>query len=715
MIGNAHIDPVWLWRWPVGVGEVLATCRTACDLLDENPQVVFTRSDVWVYQTVEELDPLLFERIRAHSAAGRWMIVGGWYVQPDCNLPLEESFQKHVEVGKRYFPQKLGVTVTVGYNVDSFGHAASLPRILADNGFDSYVMMRPMAHERKLPAELFRWRSTEEAGGIREVLTWRIPMGYCISKDDLSDHVRASVAAAVDGVDHVMCFYGVGDHGGGPTREQIAWIEAHQDSFDGARLIFSHPRAFFDAVKPLAERLPIVQGELQMHAVGCYSAGHSLKIAMRSAEHALLAAEHALHSTTPGFQEHESEKNVAMKARLDRAWEKVLFNQFHDTYGGTVIPAAYDDAVGQLASARDDAESILYSRIYTIAASMSSSREQTIQAFNMSTTPFDGFMQWEPWLEWHPFDGWLEDSGGNPVPLQLLPSTSLASMPGILLWPARLPAGAIQSYSLRSGAPPRLAYSTLQTDAGSISNERWKIERGSGTSLASIRDVRAPHRAAFEAGLKVVVMEDPSDTWSHDVVGYGETAAGFFAPLEAQVEEKGPLRASLRVDARFNSSSLSLWTQLYEDDPRIEVNIRVYWHETLRVAKLILPLGGAVLLRHDGIPGGSATRAQDGKESPVVDWTVAHLSDGGTMAVACPDCFGVDGTGDTIRFTLLRSPAYAWHQPARLPPDRAHRFMDQGEHFFRFTLLPGGDSRAVQSFACAAHRPPVCIDWTRGM
>jgi alpha-mannosidase len=233
--------------------------------------------------------------------------------------------------------------------------------------------------------------------------------------------------------------------------------------------------------------------------------------------------------------------------------------------------------------------------------------------------------------------------------------------------------------------------------------------------LAAIEDLRAPRRIVEESWLKVIVIEDPSDTWSHDVVGYGETPAGCFIPVDIQVEEKGPLRASLRIDARFNMSSLSLWTRLYDNDPRIELELLIHWHERLRVAKLVLPVGGTVLHRHDGIPGGAAERAQDGRESPVVDWTVARLSDGGTMAVACPDCFGLDGIGDVIRFTLLRSPAYAWHQPARLPQDHAHRFMDQGEHLFRFTLLPGGDSRAANAHAHAIHRPPICIDWTRGM
>ncbi|MCX7032063.1 MAG: alpha-mannosidase, partial [Spirochaetes bacterium] len=222
MIGNAHLDPVWLWRWPAGVGEALATCRAACDLLDAEGDVVFTRGDAWLYERVEALDPGLLARIRAHVAAGRWAVIGGWYLQPDCNLPLAASFRKQMEIGLRHAREKLGVDVTVGYNVDTFGHSAALPRLLSAGGYDSYVMMRPMAHEKTLPASLFRWRTSGDPGP--GVITWRLPLAYCTSADDLTDQVRAALACAVPGVDHVMCFYGVGDHGGGPTRRQTAWI-----------------------------------------------------------------------------------------------------------------------------------------------------------------------------------------------------------------------------------------------------------------------------------------------------------------------------------------------------------------------------------------------------------------------------------------------------------------------------------------------------------
>ncbi len=472
---------------PPALGEVLATCRTACDLLDEDPRLVFTRSDVWVYQQIEEIDPALFKRIKAHAAAGRWAVVGGWYVQPDCNLPREESFRRHIASGQRYFTARFGTRVTVGYNVDSFGHAASLPRILAEAGYDSYVMMRPMAHEKTLPAALFRWQSTEEAGGVREVMTWRIPLGYCISSADLEKHVQGAIGAAAPGVDHVMCFYGVGDHGGGPTREQVAWIREHE-SFHGARLVFSHPRAFFDAVKPSAAALPVVQGELQMHAIGCYSVCRPIKKAARAAEHGLLMAEQALAAVGSLTSTARTEET----RRIDADWEKVLFNQFHDTYGGTAIPSACEDAAAQLGAARDDAEHVVHKALFRHATGLPACEFQQVVALNASNVPFDGSIEWEPWLgDWKKFDGWLADAAGARVPLQLLPSPSIANMPGIL--PLAGPDEARRSPGVDPAGrnSPRAACAGRPPLRGRRQHIEWSMEAG-----CRQRPAAAGHRRA---------------------------------------------------------------------------------------------------------------------------------------------------------------------------------------------------------------------------
>ena len=223
-IPNAHIDPVWIWGWQEGMREVVATFQAAAERLEENPDLYFAASSAAYYAWVDELDPGLFERIRGHVASGRWELVGAEWVEPDCNLPSGESVCRHLLYGQRYFSYAFGQTASVAYNVDSFGHAASLPQLFQKGGLHAYVMMRPQEHEHSLPASLFRWEGVDGTS----IFTFRINTGYTTgffrhdgvdpSVEDERDLLarRSAEHFALAEAEHtpVMMFVGVGDHGG---------------------------------------------------------------------------------------------------------------------------------------------------------------------------------------------------------------------------------------------------------------------------------------------------------------------------------------------------------------------------------------------------------------------------------------------------------------------------------------------------------------------
>ena len=174
LIGNAHIDPVWLWRWQAGYAEIKATFRSALDRMKEFPDFIFTSACAAYYKWVEENAPEMFEEIKQRITEGRWVIVGGWWLQPDCNIPSGESFVRQGLYSQRYFNEKFGIMAKTGYNVDSFGHNGMLPQILKKSGMDYYVFMRPGDHEKDLPGNLFWW---ESADGSR-VMAYKIPFSY---------------------------------------------------------------------------------------------------------------------------------------------------------------------------------------------------------------------------------------------------------------------------------------------------------------------------------------------------------------------------------------------------------------------------------------------------------------------------------------------------------------------------------------------------------
>ncbi len=143
LLCNAHLDPVWLWEWEEGAAEAISTFRTAAELAENDKAFIFNHNEVTLYKWVQEYEPSLFKRIQKLVRQGRWNIMGGWYLQPDCNMPSGESFVRQILLGKSYFKEHFGVNVTTAINFDPFGHTRGLVQILAKSGFDSYLFGRP--------------------------------------------------------------------------------------------------------------------------------------------------------------------------------------------------------------------------------------------------------------------------------------------------------------------------------------------------------------------------------------------------------------------------------------------------------------------------------------------------------------------------------------------------------------------------------------------
>jgi alpha-mannosidase len=339
-IGNAHIDPVWIWDWREGMREVVATFTAAADRLDNCEDLFFTASSAAYYAWVQQMDPLLFERVKKHVHAGRWNVVGGEWVEPDCNLPSGEAVCRHLLYSQRYFHKAFGIPASIGYNIDSFGHAGSLPQLLTKAGLRGYVMMRPQQHERDIPVSLFNWRGIDGT----EIPTYRIPIAYTTGQQaDRSEAevVRERATSLVERAEAekrpLMFFFGVGDHGGGPTRAAIEELRRLEAS-DAGSVVFSTPSQYFDvALGAGSMPLETVEGDLHMHAAGCYSVVSWMKALNARSERALVEAERLA-----ALAELATGRPFRVNEELASAWARVLFNQFHDSLGGTCTAEVHD-------------------------------------------------------------------------------------------------------------------------------------------------------------------------------------------------------------------------------------------------------------------------------------------------------------------------------------------------------------------------------------
>ncbi len=682
MIGNAHLDPVWLWQWQEGFQEAKATFRSVLNLMREYDDFLFTSSSAAIYEWVQENDPDMFEEIKQRVAEGRWEIAGGWWIQPDCNIPSGESFVRQGLYGQRYFKENLGVAATVGYNVDSFGHAASLPQILRKSGMDSYVFMRPMPHEARLP-RLFHWESED---GSR-VLTYRIPYEYTSWGKDLRLYIERTMSEFRGGLDELMCFYGVGNHGGGPTRENLESIHALNRDSGFPTLRLSTPSRYFRSVRDRDVSPPTVQNELQQHAIGCHSAHSGVKLWNRQAENALVTAEKMSVLA-------ERVSGLPYPGDFGRAWKNVLFNQFHDILAGTSIEPAYEDARNLYGEALTIAGRNLNGGVQAISWRVNIEEEEGARpfvVFNPHAWPIHAPVEVE-FGRVRPEDVLLGSSSQTVQSQAVQPLASVSGPRERLAFIADLPPFGYETYRLVPGedveTPPPMA-----ADRKSMENRFFRMEIDPATGwITSLYDKRLQFEWIRRPAARPFVLEDRSDTWSHGVTRY-DTVEGEFTAESVRLVEHGPVKSVIRVDSVYRSSRVTQDFAMYADLDYIEVEVKVDWHERFTLLKLDFPINVYFSTATFEIPYGVIERAANGNEVPAHNWvdlTGIGRGDGRRMGMSILNDgkYSLDVVEHAIHLTVLRSPIFAHHDPYVPEPGRDYTFMDQGAQRFTYRLLP---------------------------
>jgi alpha-mannosidase len=717
MIGTTHLDPVWLWPWQEGYQEARATYWSAIQRMDEYPDFIFTCDQVVLLSWVEESDPALFQRIRERVAEGRWVNVGGWWVEPDCNMPMGESFARQGLYGQRYLESRFGRAATVGMNVDPFGHNAMLPQILRGQGMDSYLFLRPGRHESDFTGTLFWW----EAPDGSRVLAYRIPYEYGSPPGSVDGQTERSLGVLEAGLGDAMILYGVGNHGGGPTRANIESIHRYDQMGSFGRMTMSSPREYLDQVlgggSDVRDRLTVRRDDLQHHAPGCYSSHSGIKAWQKRAQYAVLAAERwaAIVAVRDDV--------LYPRAELERAWKQVLFNQFHDVLPGSAIETAYDDARDQLGEAVAIAKRAIV-RSHNIIA------RQIEVPFEVGTQPVIVFNQ-HPWpvstdvdLHFGSQRGGMHmvDDQGRPVAFQRTQSTATTDevTRGALVFRAELPPLGYRLYRLRPGPAPAFGAKTewggqrptpLTISETLLENDHVRIELDPDTGwIRSCLDK--------ETGLDVMrevdgrahtqVCADPTDTWGHRVISYAWPGATM--PLvRILVRESGPLRGRVRVERAWGASTLVEELLLDHDARALRVNVTLDWREQAHLLKLRFPTRLDDAVATYDIPFGHLQRQVDGAEQPAQSWVdLTGTIDGAPagLTVIATNKHGFDaspGAQPSIGITAVRSPVYSWHDPRLLDPDGVYTYQDQGSQRFSYELVPhAGDWRAVDPARRAA-------------
>ncbi len=707
LVGNAHLDPIWQWRWQEGSAEAKATVRSALDRMREFPGFRFVCSSACVYQWVEEFVPEMFEELRERVKEGRFVVVGGWHVQPDCNLPSGEAFARQSLYSQRYFRETLGVTAKVGYNVDSFGHNAMMPQILKKSGMDSYVFMRPGPHEKELDSDLFEWVAPDGSS----VTVYRIPDPYCFGFDDmnrLEERMAYLDAHTRTDLPTVPFFYGVGNHGGGPTVRHLQLLEQYAGEHPEKELIYSDLHDFFEDVRGSGYPIPELRGDLQHHAPGCPAAVHRVKEGIRRAESALTAAEAygMLASALCGKK--------PQNKTFEEAWRNVCFCHFHDAMDGCSIRAAYDDVDLMLSQARHTAAVEENNALQTVSWIIDTAdRKKGLPVVVFNPHGFDA----EEAVRVNKQFTCVKDCDGNQVPSQLVRSASLeCHWRSDTLFRAKVPALGYAVYYLSneetSGAStsavsaiPWTGSRTANEHGGTIlENEIYRIrfEEYSGT-ISSFIDKRTGREIITgRAAVPTVIDEYYHDTWSHGKSFFTDEMARF-SDARVTVTEEGPVRATVKVVSRYNDSTLTEYFSLEPGSDKLSVRAFADWHEKHKMLKLAWPMAVENPEAYYEIPFGVMKRPADGEEEPGLRWT-AVKGDGGGYAVVNDCTYSSSVKGGTIFHTVLRSPIYGDHGG---PRTEESEYTDQGRIDFRYILMPAGDDWTAVTRAAAQLNKPM--------
>ncbi|MCI9073260.1 MAG: alpha-mannosidase [Lachnospiraceae bacterium] len=685
MIGNSHIDPVWFWTWEEGMQEVKSTYASALDRMNEFEEFIFSSTSTAFFEWIEALLPEMFEEIRQRVAEGRWELTGGWFLEPDCILPCGEAFVREGLYGQRYLQSRFGKTAKIGSNVDSFGHNPNLPQILKKSGMDHYVFMRP-----RLDTPVFTWES-EDGSRVSAI---SLPAEYTTWFHDPTVKNVNMTLERTQGYDRMPCCYGVGNHGGGPTIENIRSIQALEYSFPDVHLKFSSYTEFLEDIKDW--ELPVLTGAFEKVNDGCYSNDGAFKQRNRLAETRLMEADTLMsmaHLMGCGW--------MRQTGQMEKLWKNVLFNQFHDTMGGTVIKSAREEAMMQLGLACAEAGTIRALALQNMANQMDTTGEGfPLLLFHTGGQDFDDLVEVE--LEWFcqsPLT--LLDSAGGEIPYQRIHTDTKVRHSTLggrrrFVFRAQIPSCGFAVYRTVK-REPSLCYNNhmeiMNPEALVLENElicaRFAAETG---ELVSLTDKTTGYNPLKKAA-HIQVYLDQRDAWGGLQNRKFEKTGERFTFVSIHKVESGPIRQVIRVRSRLGATLLEQLYSLGAGEKELRVENRLTYNHKWTLLKAAYPLGRAHCHTEVETAYGTYTReigAKDQAEYFMQRFVDVTDEAGAGLYIANDGKYAFNMDDGALQLTLCRSAIYA---QGNCTPDwenetESYQYMDQGETTFSLVLRP---------------------------
>ncbi len=635
-VGHAHIDTAWLWPLAETDRKCVRSFSSAVRYMDDYPEYRFACSQAYQYERMAALHPDLFDRICAKVDAGQWIVVGGSYIEPDCNIPSGESLCRQFLYGQRYFQKTFGRRCTEFWNPDVFGYNGQLPQIMRQAGIRRFLTQKLSWNRFNQPLHhTFTWRGIDGS----EVFT-HFPPADTYNANCHIAQLRRHVAAYKDNGRSNEAYYlfGHGDGGGGPTKTMLEALRRTRDLLGVPRCEQRSSEAFFERIERDARALPTVVGELYFeYHRGTYTTQARTKRGNRKGEWLL----HDIEAL--GAVAHRLAGHAYDRAALDGMWKKLLLNQFHDILPGSSINEVYREAEA-------DYEAI-----------QSTGRPLRDDAARI-----------------------VAGEGDQPTPVNTLgvDRAEVVGLPDGALAFATAPAygvGALGSTDdavvvAEDGETVTLENATLRATLSRDGSLRQLLHKPTG-------------RQTFAAPGNALLLYDDQptryDAWDVDPF-HLETVRPCPPASSCRVGLRDPLRAEVVFERAIGKASTMVQTvRLDADGKRLEFHTRVGWRESKTLLKAAFPIDASAMNATYEMQFGSVERpthyndtyAVAKFEVPAHRW--ADLSEHGFGAALLTESkYGFATRDNVIHLSLLRS--------STLPDPKA----DRGEHEFTYALYP---------------------------
>ncbi len=719
LICNAHLDPVWLWEWEEGAAAVISTFRTAADLCEEYDNFIFNHNEVILYKWVEEYEPALFTRIQKLVKEGKWHIMGGWYLQPDCNMPSGESFVRQILTGRQYFKNKFNVTPKTAINFDPFGHTRGLVQIMAKSGYDSYLFCRPGNEFIQLPAESFIWSGYDGS----TVIGHRSLSHYNTQLGEAGQKVSKWLTEFKD-VDPGIILWGVGNHGGGPSRIDLDDLKKIIETENNENIIHSIPEKYFKELSEKKDKLPVHDKDINPWAVGCYTSQSRIKHKHRLLENELYMTEKMVSTASyQGLMKYPDKE-------LNEAIFDLLEGEFHDILPGSSIQPVEETSLRVLDHGLEIVSRIKARAFFALAGGQAKAEEGEIPILVYNPHPYKvkQVIECETQLAVEnrgtSFTLFSVYNNGKLVPSQI--EQELSNLPfdwrKRVIFEAELEPSQMNRFDCKLNIVEKKPEIELLEKDGKITFETNDLKVVINTTTGFIDEyiVGSVDYISSDA-FKPIVMNDDDDPWGMMVKSFRDYLGSFklMSPKKAakfaglakdeltpvQVIEDGPVRSVVEALFEFDDSFICQRYKLPKKGTQIQIETRVVWNQKSKMLKLSIPTQlkngkyfGQVAYGKDELPS-------NGNEAVAQKWVA--VSDG-KSALSCINngIYGSDYADGEIRLSLLRSPAFSGHPFEKRPIVPQNQYsprIDQGERLFHFWLDAGDAVNHLQNIDSRAN------------